>query len=264
MSLPVPDVREFFAPAGWRTVDFVSDLHLEAEHPATVDAFTGYLDATPADAVFLLGDLFEVWVGDDALQELGSFEQSIAAVLRRAASRIPLYFMHGNRDFLVGAGFTAATGIPVLEDPTVLVFAGQRWLLSHGDALCLDDVEYQKFRAVARNPQWQAQLLTRTLAERRAQGRSVRAESEARKQSGTGFYGDVDTGAAMQWLQAARAPALIHGHTHLPADHTLGEAGGAVRTRHVLTDWDLAAQPPRAGALRLTAAGLERISLVPR
>lgn len=264
MTTTVPPIGELQAPPGWRTVDFVSDLHLQAEHPETVAAFAQYLDATPADAVFLLGDLFEVWVGDDAIDEPGSFEAEGCALLKRAAGRRALYFMHGNRDFLVGAGFTARCGIPVLADPTVLQFDGRRWLLSHGDALCLDDEPYQRFRAMARNPQWQAQLLARPLAERRAQGRSVRAESEARKQSGSGFYGDVDTPAALQWLQAAQAHALIHGHTHLPADHSLRPAGERPLTRHVLTDWDLAAVPPRAGALRLTAAGLERVDLVPR
>jgi len=264
MTTTVPPIEELIAPSTWRTVDFVSDLHLQAEDPDTVDAFTQYLETTPADAVFLLGDVFEVWVGDDSLQEPGSFEAACCALLQRTVSRKPLYFMHGNRDFLVGAGFTAACGIPVLRDPTVLTFAGQRWLLSHGDALCLDDVEYQKFRAVARNPQWQAQLLARSLEERRAQGRSARAESDARKQSGTAFYGDVDTPAALQWLEAAQAHALVHGHTHLPADHVLGQANGRRLSRHVLTDWDLSAHPPRAGALRLTATGLERIALVPR
>lgn len=266
MNPPVPDAREFVAPAGWRLVDFVSDLHLDAAHPATVRAFARYLAATPADAVFLLGDVFEVWPGDDALDEPGSFEADCGELLRRTALRTPLFFMHGNRDFLVAEGFARRTGIAVLDDPTVLCFAGRRWLLSHGDALCLDDVDYQRFRATARNPQWQAQVLSRPLAERRALGRSVRTESEARKQSGTGFYGDVDAAAAVAWLQAARAEALIHGHTHLPADHVLNPQGAATApalTRHVLTDWDLDASPARAGVLRLTPQGLERIALAP-
>ncbi|WP_404976839.1 MULTISPECIES: UDP-2,3-diacylglucosamine diphosphatase [unclassified Acidovorax] len=268
VNLAVPPAGELIAPPDWRTVDFVSDLHLDAAHPATVQAFEGYLAATPADAVFLLGDVFEVWAGDDALDEPGSFEAACCALLQRTAQRIPLFFMHGNRDFLVAGEFSRRSGIPLLVDPTVLTFAGQRWLLSHGDALCLQDVDYQRFRAMARNPQWQAQLLARPLAERRALGRSVRSESEARKQSGTGFYGDVDTDAALAWLAAAQAPALIHGHTHLPADHVLREQGpdgtSPALTRHVLTDWDLDAQPPRAGVLRLTGQGLERVALVPK
>ncbi len=250
---------ELAAPAAWRTVDFISDLHLEPAQPSTVQALRQYLHSTPADAVFLLGDLFEVWVGDDAIDELGSFEGACCALLAQAAHARPLYFMHGNRDFLVGEGFTRHTGIPVLADPTVLTFAGRRWLLSHGDALCLNDVEYQRFRILARNPQWQAQLLARPLHERRAQGRSARSESEARKQAGAAVYADVDSPAAIEWLRAAGAQALIHGHTHLPADHVLAPG----LARHVLTDWDLDAHPPRAGVLRLTAEGLQRLPLVP-
>lgn len=252
-------MAELAAPATWRAVDFLSDLHLEPSQPATVQALRQYLDTTPADAVFLLGDLFEVWVGDDAITEPGSFEGACCDWLSRAAHTRPLYFMHGNRDFLVGKGFTGRTGIAVLADPTVLTFAGRRWLLSHGDALCLGDVDYQRFRALARDPHWQAQLLARPLHERRAQGRSARSESEARKQAGTAVYADVDAAAAVQWLHSAQAQALIHGHTHLPADHVLAPG----LTRHVLTDWDLAAAPPRAGVLRLTSQGLQRLPLAP-
>ncbi len=250
---------ELAAPAAWRTVDFISDLHLEPAQPSTVQTLRQYLHSTPADAVFLLGDLFEVWVGDDGIDEPGSFEGACCALLAQATHARPLYFMHGNRDFLVGKGFTRHTGIPVLADPTVLTFAGRRWLLSHGDALCLNDVEYQRFRILARNPQWQAQLLARPLHERRAQGRSARSESEARKQAGAAVYADVDSPAAIEWLRAAGAQALIHGHTHLPADHVLAPG----LARHVLTDWDLDAHPPRAGVLRLTAEGLQRLPLVP-
>lgn len=250
-----PPMAELVAPAGWHTVDFLADLHLEPGQPATLRALQQYLDATPADAVFLLGDLFEVWVGDDAIDEPGSFEGQCCALLASAAQRRALYFMHGNRDFLVGAGFTRRTGIAVLADPTVLGFAGRRWLLSHGDALCLNDVEYQRFRALSRNPDWQTQLLAQPLNVRRAQGRSARSESEARKHAGSAIYADVDAAAAIAWLQAAGSGALIHGHTHLPADHVLAPG----LTRHVLTDWDLGAHPPRAGALRLTTGGLQRV-----
>ena len=259
MAHTVPAMTELAAPAGWRTVDFLADLHLEPAQPATLDALRRYLDATPADAVFFLGDLFEVWVGDDAMAEPGSFEAQCCALLAAAAARRALFFMHGNRDFLVGAAFTRQTGVGLLADPTVLSFAGRRWLLSHGDALCLNDVEYQRFRAVARNPEWQARLLARPLAERRAQGRSARSESEARKRSGSAVYADVDADAALAWLRAARAQALIHGHTHLPADHVLAPG----LARHVLTDWDLQAHPPRAGVLRLTANGLQRLAVAP-
>ncbi|MEO7127278.1 MAG: UDP-2,3-diacylglucosamine diphosphatase, partial [Rhodoferax sp.] len=140
-------------------------------------------------------------------------------------------------------------------------FAGQRWLLTHGDALCLDDVDYMAFRAQVRNTNWQRDFLAKPLTERRAIARGLREQSEARKRSGVS-YGDVDGPAARRWLQAARAATLIHGHTHKPADHDMG-AGLA---RVVLTDWDAAAIPPRAEVLRLAAAGpaagrLQRVAL---
>ncbi|MFN7156494.1 MAG: UDP-2,3-diacylglucosamine diphosphatase [Acidovorax sp.] len=258
MTTTVPRFEELVAPSHWRTVDFISDLHLQASEPATVGAFQRYLATTEADALFILGDLFEVWVGDDALAEPGSFEAQGCAHLQSAARRLPVYFMHGNRDFLAGTGFLAQCGITGLSDPTVLVFDGQRYVLSHGDLLCLDDVDYQRFRVQARSAEWQAQFLAQPLATRRAQARGIRQESEARKQSGV-TYADVDGPATITWLQAADAHTLIHGHTHRPADHAL--APGLRRV--VLSDWDAAALPPRVETLRLSRAGLERIALAP-
>ena len=255
----VPPFEELVAPPHWRTVDFISDLHLQASEPATVAAFQHYVGSTPADAVFILGDLFEVWVGDDALREPGSFEAQGCALLRAATQRLPVYFMHGNRDFLAGPDFLAACGITGLADPTVLTFVGQRYVLSHGDLLCLDDVDYQRFRIQARSADWQQQFLAQPLATRRAQARGIRQESEAKKQSGAS-YADVDGPAAVAWLQAAGAHTLIHGHTHRPALH--GLAPGLQRV--VLSDWDAAALPPRLETLRLSSAGLERLSLAPK
>ncbi|ODU60263.1 MAG: UDP-2,3-diacylglucosamine diphosphatase [Comamonadaceae bacterium SCN 68-20] len=259
MPPTVPRAEELSAAPAWRTVDFLSDLHLDPGHEATVQALAGYLARTHADAIFLLGDLFEVWVGDDALADPGSFESRCCALLAQAARQHALYFLHGNRDFLIGEGFARASGAALLPDPTVLAFAGQRWLLSHGDALCLDDAEYQRFRVLARSPAWQQSFLAVPLAQRRAQARGMRAQSEARKHS-SAWYADVDHPAALAWLQAANARALIHGHTHRPATHVL--APGLLR--HVLSDWDLDATPPRAEVLRLTAEGLERLPLAPR
>ncbi|WP_313297004.1 UDP-2,3-diacylglucosamine diphosphatase [Diaphorobacter sp.] len=265
MPPDVPPIQELAAPASWHAVEIISDLHLQREEPATTAALQRYLQQTTADALFILGDLFEVWVGDDSMDEPGSFEAECCAMLADAARQRPVYFMHGNRDFLVGSEFARRSGVQLLADPTVLDFAGQRWLLSHGDALCLDDVEYQKFRAIARNPAWQAQLLARPLAERRAQGRSARAQSEARKHSPEAFYGDVDAAAALQWLVAANSRVLIHGHTHRPADHAIADARTpeSPAMRHVLSDWDLAATPPRAQVLRLSLGGLERENIAP-
>ncbi|MFN4120899.1 UDP-2,3-diacylglucosamine diphosphatase [Acidovorax sp.] len=258
MTPTVPRFEELAAPSHWRTVEFISDLHLQASEPATVDAWQHYLSTTQADALFILGDLFEVWVGDDALLEPGSFEAQACGALRAAAQRRPVYFMHGNRDFLAGDAFLQHCGITGLHDPTVLVFAGQRYVLSHGDLLCLDDVDYQRFRVLARSSAWQQQFLSLPLDTRRAQARGIRQESEARKQSGAP-YADVDHPAAIAWLQAAGAQTLIHGHTHRPAHHAL--APGLQRV--VLSDWDASALPPRLETLRLSAAGLERVPLGP-
>jgi UDP-2,3-diacylglucosamine hydrolase len=247
---------EIVAPASWRTVDLISDLHLQASEPATVTAWRGYLETTPADAVFILGDLFEVWVGDDAAT-LPGFEAECAEVLKAASARRPLFFMHGNRDFLLGADFAARCGMALLDDPTVLVLLGERWLLSHGDALCLEDAEYLRFRAQVRQPAWQQALLARPLEERRNLARSVRAQSEDRKRSPEMVWADVDAAAARDWLRQAGAGTLVHGHTHRPAAHDLGQG----MRRLVLSDWDAAAHPPRAQLLCLTSAGAQRVDL---
>ncbi|MDB5894826.1 MAG: UDP-2,3-diacylglucosamine diphosphatase [Rhodoferax sp.] len=251
----VPQVAELIAPVHWRAVDFISDLHLHASEPDTFAAWKHYLATTPADAVFMLGDLFEVWVGDDAA-DIPGFEADSLAVLRANASRLALFFLHGNRDFLVGTASMRAAGTTLLQDPVALVFQGRRWLLSHGDALCLDDVDYQKFRRQVRSTEWQQQVLGQPLEARLQLARSLRGQSEARKRTEVTFA-DVDRAAARAWLGAAGANTLIHGHTHRPADHDLGDG----LRRVVLSDWDLSAEPPRAEVLRLTAAGVERLTL---
>jgi UDP-2,3-diacylglucosamine hydrolase len=253
-ALPPPAVLQ--APAHWQTVEFISDLHLQPAEPATVSAWQNYMAGTTADAVFILGDLFEVWVGDDVLDDATSFESQCATVLRNTAQRCDLFFLHGNRDFLIGNRFAEACGLRLLDDPTVLLLHHQRWLLSHGDALCLDDTDYMQFRAQVRQNDWQAAFLARPLAERQAMARSMRERSEARKKSAA-VYADVDPHEAIAWLQAAQAPALVHGHTHKPATHALTDT----LQRVVLSDWDLAATPPRAEVLRLAAQGLQRVGL---
>jgi UDP-2,3-diacylglucosamine hydrolase len=212
--------------------------------------------ATQADALFLLGDVFEAWVGDDVLAA-GGFEAECAEVLRATAQRIPLFFIAGNRDFLVGAGLARATGLTVLPDPTVLAFGERRWLLSHGDALCLGDAEYQAFRRQVRGAAWQQGFLAQPLSVRQAVARGLRKESEALKASDR-VYSDVDAAAALQWLQAARAQVLVHGHTHKPGEHALD----ARHRRIVLADWDADAVPPRLEALRIGRdGGVARIGL---
>ncbi len=253
-DLDVPRPQELVAPPSWRTIDFISDLHLQAAEPRTFEAWRRYMRETPADAVFILGDLFEAWVGDDLAQEPG-FAADCAAVLHAAAARAAVFLMHGNRDFLVGDGFLQACRTTPLADPTVLDFAQRRWLLTHGDALCLADTEYMKFRAQVRSPAWQREFLAKPLTERREIGRQLREQSEKRKRTGAP-YADVDSAAARAWLEAADAHVMIHGHTHRPADHVLTD--GQLRT--VLSDWDAAAEPARQEVLRLTAAGARRVA----
>ena len=225
------------APASWRSIDFISDLHLAEDTPNGVRLWSDYLNRTAADAVFILGDLFEVWVGDDARHE--GFEAMCTDVLARASAKRRIAFMAGNRDFLLGDEMLRACGVSRLADPTVLVAFGQRVLLSHGDAWCVDDVAYQQFRRQVRDPAWQAGVLAKPLPERRLFARHLRSESERRLAAHRGAGFDVDTPTALQWMTAARTPTLIHGHTHRPGSNVL--APGFVR--HVLSDWEL---DPRA------------------
>lgn len=248
------------APPHWRNVDFISDLHLQASEPATFGAWQDLMQTTRADAVFILGDLFEVWVGDDVMDGIAAgpdqppgFEARCAQVLKAATRRLDIFFMHGNRDFLLGPAFARACGLTPLDDPTVLDFAGQRWLLSHGDALCLADTDYMQFRAQVRSASWQQNFLAKPLAERQEIARALRTQSETRKRSGA-TYADVDAGAACNWLHMAQASTLIHGHTHKPADHNLESCQEKGLRRLVLSDWDATATPPRTEVLRVSVA----------
>lgn len=268
MPLPPTDrFAELRASAHWQTVDFISDLHLQASEPATFEVWRRYLERPPterADALFILGDLFEVWVGDDVLARPGTpdrdFWRGCVNVLHAHAEQTPVYFMVGNRDFLLSSVAAQACGMQLLSDPTVLAFQGHRWLLSHGDALCLADTDYMRFREQVRHPDWQRTFLERPLEEREAIARELRQQSEARKQGTVGDphrWADVDHPAAQEWLLHAQAQTLIHGHTHRPAEHPLG--GGLQRV--VLSDWEIGGQHPRAEVLRIGVQGMQRLSM---
>lgn len=252
-------LARFDAPAAWRRIDFISDLHLHEAAPATWAALQAHLRGTPADAVFILGDLFDAWVGDDAATEPG-FAQDAVACLAEASSRLTLAFMPGNRDFLLGTGgLLARCGVRLLDDPCTLQAFGARWLLSHGDLACVADLPYQRFRAEVHAPAWQAAFLAQGLSERRAFAARARAASVA-AQSGipAELWADVDTEMADTMLAQAQAPVMIHGHTHRPAVHAQLDGGAQ---RWVLSDWDLDGTPaaaPRAEVLRLSAQGLAR------
>ena len=248
-------IPAWVAPPHWRAIDFVSDLHLAPGLPRTAAAFGGYLARTTADAVCLLGDVFEAWAGDDMRHQ--PFEQGVVAAIAAASGRIGIAFMAGNRDFLVGAELCVAAGMAALADPTCLHAFGQRWLLCHGDAQCLGDAPYQAFRAQVRSPAWQRDFLARPLAERLAIARAMREHSMARQASTVETQGDLDAEACRALLREAGAATLIHGHTHRPALHDLG---GGLR-REVLSDWDLDADArPRAEVLRLSDSGLRRLT----
>ncbi len=247
------------APGDWQTVDLISDLHLNAAEPDTAEAFFAYLAQAPCSALLVLGDLFEVWVGDD-LPEAGSPQDHAEAAFARrcrqqlaeAAQRLPIYVMHGNRDFLLGPDFFRATQTTHLPDPTVLHGPSGSTLLTHGDAWCLDDVDYQVFRRQVRQGTWQRDFLGQPRTQREAFARQLRAQSEAAKAASRAAgqaqsaYADVDTPTALQWLSQTGATRLVHGHTHRPAVHPLAEG----QERWVLSDWDARTNPTRLEVLR--------------
>jgi UDP-2,3-diacylglucosamine hydrolase len=252
----LPLFWEMTAPPHWTTIDLVSDLHLSSAAPKTFDAFAQHMHRTDAQAVFILGDLFELWVGDDARS--GAFEAQCVDVLTQATSLRTVAFMPGNRDFLVGAQMLKTCGVMALPDPTVLQAFGERLLLAHGDALCLADRPYQAFRQMVRGEAWQQEFLAKPLIERRAIGNRMRNESESlkRKASSTNWI-DIDPACAVRWMHEAGTPTLIHGHTHQPGTEDMAPG----YSRWVLSDWDLDTadrRAPRAQVLRWQQGGLTR------
>lgn len=216
---------------------FIADLHLAAERPQINTQFFDFIEksAPGAEALYILGDLFEYWAGDDDLDDpLNAAAASALSGLARKNVRI--YFMHGNRDLLLGEAYAARCGMQVIPDPTVIDLYGTRTLLMHGDTLCTGDIEYQKFRAYARNPATQKQFLAQPLAVRHQQLRGMRAQSEASKSVKSMDIMDVTPAAVEQVLRTHGYPRLIHGHTHRPARHTHTVDGNACE-RWVLADW---------------------------
>jgi UDP-2,3-diacylglucosamine hydrolase len=247
----LPACFTFQVPAHWRAIDFISDLHLCEAMPRTFAAWSAHMRRTSADAVFILGDLFELWVGDDGRSR--PFERQVVDVLAECASHRPVAFMVGNRDFLVGASLLREAGLIGLPDPTVLAAWGQRILLSHGDALCLSDTPYQAFRSEVRSPVWQATFLARPLAERLQIAGDIRKASASRRRFDGDGSVDTDPAEAVRWMHAMGSAEMVHGHTHRPGSDALGPGF----KRHVLSDWDLD-QGQRAEVLRLSRTGFER------
>ncbi|NML17387.1 UDP-2,3-diacylglucosamine diphosphatase [Azohydromonas sp. G-1-1-14] len=252
--MPAPE--RLIALAHWDCIDFISDLHLDAARPRVFHAWANYLFNTPAHAVFILGDLFEAWIGNDTAQQEG-FEAQGIRVLREAAQRCWIGFMPGNRDFLLGMDLLQSCGIQLLSDPTVLQAYGQQLLLTHGDLLCVDDANYQRFRSQVRDPIWQTAFLARPLLERRALAKAMR-DASREHQNNPAAWADIDVHMAQSWLNAAGCKVLVHGHTHRPGS----ESWPSALERHVLSDWELDGPGPnRAQVLRLTGEGFLRLDL---
>jgi UDP-2,3-diacylglucosamine hydrolase len=212
---------------------FISDLHLSAHEPATVARFLQFAEgpARQAARLTILGDLFDYWTGDDDLDD--PFNTRIVGSLRQLADQgVAIDLMVGNRDFLIGDDFAAAAGVTLLNDPAVREIGGIKTLLTHGDTLCTDDADYQRFRSMVRAPQWRADFLARPLAERKRVIEDLRARSESEKQVKAQEIMDVTPAAVTALLDAHGVQALIHGHTHRQGQHAHG-----VRTRWVLGDW---------------------------
>ena len=219
------------------TTLFISDLHLEPGRPDIGEQFEGFLrgEARDAEALYILGDLFEAWIGDDEPHPYYNRIQDDLAAYSASGPRC--FFMHGNRDFLVGERFAARTGFELLADPVVHTFYGTDVLLAHGDRYCTDDHEYQAVRRTVRDPAWQQQVLALPVEARRKMAGDARAESSAANAAKTMDIMDVNAAAVEAALDEAGVRTMLHGHTHRPAIHDFLLADGRPARRIVLGDW---------------------------
>ena len=233
---------------------FISDLHLQRSHPRTSAAFLSFLEhhAQYAQALYLLGDLFEYWAGDDDLED--PFNARMTAAIRAVSDAgVHVYWIAGNRDFLVGSGFAAAAGATLLSEPHVATIAGRRIVLLHGDAECTKDVQYMEFRAMVRQPAWQKQFLSMPLAQRKAIIDGLRKSSREHNGEKSMDIMDVTPDAVAQVFAEHASTVMIHGHTHRPALHQVGNT-----LRYVLPDWECdvtAPEQPRGGWIAIDARG---------
>lgn len=237
---------------------FISDLHLSAEQPKCAQQFQRFVQQTAAqaEALYILGDLFETWAGDDDLDD--PFHSRIAQALQKLSSGgTRIYLMHGNRDLLMGQEMEQACGAKLLPDPTLIDLYGKPTLLSHGDQLCTDDLAYQAGRKQVADPAWQRQFLAQPLAARKAFIAQLRARSQDAKQGKTYEIMDVNNGAVLSLLRDHHYPNLIHGHTHRPGHHVL-HVDGYTCERWVLGDWET-----RPNALYCDAAGTLKWEILP-
>jgi UDP-2,3-diacylglucosamine hydrolase len=215
---------------------FISDLHLQEERPDVCRAFFHYLQNLPGDAqaLYILGDMFEVWIGDD---DDSPFNLSVLKQLKEASARIPIHVMPGNRDFLFGKNFCLASGCLLIDDPTVIDYHNQPYLLMHGDSLCTQDQAYMAFRSQVRSQQWQAEILALPLAQRRTLAEQLRQTSMQANDGKSEEIMDVTPAEVIKVMSDHKVLTLIHGHTHRPAKHQL-LLDGQPAQRWVLGDWD--------------------------
>jgi UDP-2,3-diacylglucosamine hydrolase len=215
---------------------FISDLHLDAGRPHITRLFIDFVhgEASRATALYILGDLFEAWIGDDAVDETA--DQVALALSGLHDKGVPCFFIHGNRDFLLGDAYARRARMTLLPDPSVVEVEGERTLLMHGDAMCTDDTPYQAFRAQSRDPGWQRAFLARPVAERQAFAAQARAESRRHTRSVADAITDVNEAEVASVLRARDVRRMVHGHTHRPAIHSI-VCGGVYAERVVLGDW---------------------------
>ena len=240
------------------TTLFISDLHLDASRPHITQLFVEFLrgEAASADALYILGDLFEAWIGDDAPDPTG--DEVATALAGLHARGVPCFYIHGNRDFLLGDAYARRAGLTLLPDPSVIEIEGERVLLMHGDTLCTDDLPYQAFRALSHTAEWQKAFLGKPIAERQAFAAQARTESQRYTRSVESAITDVSPWAVARALESQPAHRLVHGHTHRPARHILqGGAGQPDAERIVLGDWyeqgsALHIKPGAAGQLSIS------------
>ena len=237
---------------------FISDLHLQEAHPRTTEAFYDFLQthARNAQQLYLLGDLFEYWAGDDDLET--PYNHHIAEAIRLVSAKgVEVFWIAGNRDFLVADAFAQAAGLTLLPDPFVATIGGQRITLAHGDAQCTDDVDYMTFRAQVRQPQWQQQFLALPLAQRKTIIAGARDQSRKEQQHKSMEIMDVNQQAITTLFAETGTDTLVHGHTHRPALHTYPFADKVLK-RYVLPDWDYDVTRQRGGWIALDADGVLR------
>lgn len=217
---------------------FISDLHLDASHPELTECLLDYLSnqAKQASHLFVLGDLFDAWLGDDAAAAFDDSQRVAHALHALSQHGTEVSFMPGNRDFLLGDDYAQQCGMTVLDDPCVLSLHGVPTLLSHGDLLCTKDLPYLAFREQVRAPEWQAWFLSQSIGERIAFAKQARAQSQEHTQNTDAMLMDVTPEAVTKWFDTHGVTRMIHGHTHRPATHT-HDVNGQACTRHVLADW---------------------------